>query len=331
MLTLKCQLLNRWWISASRAVLVMAGQLSCTRSGGFYKGRWPVRWSRDRAVERSGPAGDWAIGRTAGSIRVDEIIPPQGRDEGMIQMSHGVAMEMNMLDDIEMGCYIFSGRIYPERYGLGINPISHTTIKHYDGALSRMRISIFAGQVTATVHTDSTDSMYYMKNRVSRQVRNLADSAGFIAAAAFDVEITTCISPDGSHTIFNTAFPDLTQHTWDSAESQRVFNLLVGQAGTSAYVRMALSDLRNAIREPLDTCVNCYRAIESIRQEYLVGDVDDKEARKQSWVRLREATGATESDLDWLKELATPRRHGASIDEPEEQRARALRIAKAGS
>ena len=233
-----------------------------------------------------------------------------------------------MLDDIEMGCYIFSGRVYPERYGLGINPIFDTTIKHYDGALSRMRIGISAGQVTATVHTDSTDSMYYMKNRVSRQVRNLADAAGFIAAAAFDVEITTCISPDGSHTIFNTAFPDLTQHTWDSAESQRVFNLLVGQAGTSAYVRMALSDLRNAIREPLDTCVNCYRAIESIRQEYLVGDVDDKEARKQSWVRLREATGATESDLDWLKELATPRRHGASIDEPEEQRARALRIAR---
>jgi hypothetical protein len=93
----------------------------------------------------------------------EENIPPQGRDGGMIQMSYGVAMEMNMLDDIEMGCYIFSGRIYPERYGLALNPIFDTTIKHHDGVLSRMRISIFAGQVTATVHTDSADSMRLMQ------------------------------------------------------------------------------------------------------------------------------------------------------------------------
>ena len=48
----------------------------------------------------------------------------------------------------------------------------------------------------------------------------------------------------------------------------------------------------------------------------------------RSFVVLREATGATEPDLDWLRELATPRRHGAPIDEPEEQRARALRISR---
>jgi hypothetical protein len=35
----------------------------------------------------------------------------------------------------------------------------------------------------------------------------------------------------------------------------------------SPNIRMALADLRNAIREPLDTCVNCYRAVESVRQE----------------------------------------------------------------
>ena len=160
-------------------------------------------------------------------------------------------------------------------------------------------------------------------------MRILADSAGFVAGAAFDVEISTCISPDGQHTIFNIAFPNLTGNTLDSPESQQVFNLLVSQAGTSTHVRMALSDLRNAIREPLDTCVNCYRAVESIRQQYLPDDVDDDgAARKQSWPRLRNATGVAQSDLDWLKELATPQRHGAPIDEPEEQRERALRIAR---
>ena len=233
-----------------------------------------------------------------------------------------------MRRDVSLDCYIFTGQIHPERYGWGVNPIHDVVVVHHDGAQSRMRVSIIASQVTVTVHTDSTDSVGDMKNRVSRQVRNLTDSLGFVAGAALNVEILACITPDGQHSVFNTAFPEILDNPVDSSESQRVFNALVRQAGRSRFIRMALSDLKNAISEPLDTCVNSYRAVESIRQEYLPGGTDDGPARKQSWSRLREAIGVAQSDLDWLRELATPRRHGAPIDQPEEQRERALRIAR---
>lgn len=91
---------------------------------------------------------------------------------------------------------------------------------------------------------------------------------------------------------------------------------------------MALSDLRNAIREPLDTCVSCYRAVESIRHEYLGQEPDSGPARKQSWIRLREATGIAEAELRWLEERATPRRHGRPIDVTHADRERALLMAR---
>ena len=93
-----------------------------------------------------------------------------------------------------------------------------------------------------------------MKNRVSRQVRNLADSLGFVAGAALDVEILTCITPDGQHWVFNTAFPEIVNNPADSVESQQLLMHLSGRR-SSQFIRMAPSDLRNAISEPLDTCV----------------------------------------------------------------------------
>jgi hypothetical protein len=225
--------------------------------------------------------------------------------------------------------YFFSGRIHPERYEWGINPIYDVIVLHHDGAKSRFRIGISASQLTVMVQTDSDDSLLEMKNRVSRQARNLADALGHVTGAALDVEILTCVSPEGEHYVFNTAFDGLIKDAPGSEASQHIFNVLVRQAGQSQFVRMALSDLRNAIREPLDTCANCYRAVESIRQEYLVeGEPDTGTARKQSWARLREATGMEETELRWLAERAAPRRHGTPIDATHEDRERALRIAR---
>jgi hypothetical protein len=141
------------------------------------------------------------------------------------------------------------------------------------------------------------------------------------------VEIISCIAPDGSSHEFNTGFDGLIKHEVGSEESQRIFNVLIAQAARSQFVRMALSDLRSAIREPLDTCVNCYRAVESIRQEYLEGNPDQGTARKNSWKRLRDAIGADEAELRWLEDRATPRRHGDPTDVTHAERERALRLA----
>jgi hypothetical protein len=223
--------------------------------------------------------------------------------------------------------YFFSGRIHPERYGWGIGEPYEVIVCHHDGASSRLRIAIVASQVNVMVHSNSTEPVLDMKNRVTRLVRNLADAIGYVTGSSLDVEIISCIAPDGSSHVFNTGFDGLIKHEVGSEESQRIFNVLIAQANRSQFVRMALSDLRSAIREPLDTCANCYRALESIRQEYLEGNSDKGTARKNSWERLRDAVGVDEAEVRWLENRATPRRHGNPIDVTHADRERALRLA----
>jgi len=223
--------------------------------------------------------------------------------------------------------YSFSGRIHPERYGWGIGEPYEVIIYHHDGASSQLRTTMVASQVNVTVHTNSAEPVLDMKNRVTRLVRNLADAIGHVTGASLDVEIISCIAPDGSTHVFNTGFDGLIKHEVGSEESQRIFNVLIAQATRSQFVRMALSDLRSAIREPLDTCVNCYRAVESIRQEYLEANPDKGTARKNYWNRLRDAVGVDEAELRWLEDRATPRRHGNPIDVTHAERERALQLA----
>jgi hypothetical protein len=167
-----------------------------------------------------------------------------------------------------------------------------------------------------------------MKNRVTRRVRDLVDALGFVTAASLDVEIISCTSASGDCQVFNTAFDGLLQYAPGTAESQRIFNVLVAQANNSQFVRMALADLRSAISEPLDTCANCYWAVESIRHEYLEGESDSGTARKNSWIRLRDAVGVEEAEIRWLEDRATPRRHGRPIDVTHAEREQALRLAR---
>jgi hypothetical protein len=242
----------------------------------------------------------------------------------------GYQYRRRALEQQEATCthvYFFSGRIHPERYGWGIVEPYEVIINHHDGASSQLRITIVASQVNATVHTNSTEPVLDMKNRVTRWVRSLADALGHVTGASLDVEIISCIAPDGSSHVFNTAFDGLIRHGVGSEESLRLFNVLIVQAARSQFVRMALSDLRSAIREPLDTCVNCYRAVESIRQEYLEGNPDKGADRKNSWKRLRDAVGVDEAELRWLEDRATPRRHGNPMDVTHAERERALRLA----
>src|SRR5258706_1051346 len=224
--------------------------------------------------------------------------------------------------------FVFTGHVYPERYQWTMQPPYEVILLHHDDASSLLKISLTMSQVIVTVHTNSAEDMLEMKNRVTRAVRNLADSVGFVTAAALDVEIISCITPDDAHYVFNTAFDGLLDHDLGTPESVLVFNELIAHANRSEYVRMALADLRSAIREPLDTCVNCYRTVESIRHEYLEGNADTSSARKASWTRMRDAVGLPEEDLRWLEEKATPRRHGGPVDVTGDERQKALRIAR---
>ncbi|MCX4097601.1 hypothetical protein [Nocardia sp. alder85J] len=61
-----------------------------------------------------------------------------------------------------------------------------------------------------------------------------------------------------------------------------------------------------------DAVFYCYRALESLRQEF-VDESDPRNSReKASWDRLRTALSVDAEEAKKLAALATPRRHGAN-------------------
>jgi hypothetical protein len=228
--------------------------------------------------------------------------------------------------------YVFTGRVHPERYGSGIHPLPELTVAHPDGSRSIFRFQLAWSQMTVLVLTDSeAPAILDLKNTVNRLARVALDALGFVWAAGLDLEIVSCVDLSGTAYVFNTAFDGLRDEEGPDRNEREheVLNRLIEQGHRSPNVGLALADLRNAIREPADTCVNCYRAIESIRQEYLGEEgPESKPARKQSWDLLREATGVEEPEVRWLQDLATARRHGESVDVTHADRERALRLAR---
>ena len=73
-----------------------------------------------------------------------------------------------------------------------------------------------------------------------------------------------------------------------------------------------------------------YRAIGTVRQSFLAGDIDTDAARKKSWQSLRDALNVDRDSLDQARALATPRRHGEADTHSvsEAQRFQVLTVAR---
>ncbi len=104
----------------------------------------------------------------------------------------------------------------------------------------------------------------------------------------------------------------------------------LGHSVTNANVRHALADIRMAMGFTEDCFFYCYRAIESMRQQYFddPGAFDDGADRRQSWVRLREALDVDESTLRALHVKANTRRHGRNVSSQFEERREAVRMTR---
>jgi len=76
----------------------------------------------------------------------------------------------------------------------------------------------------------------------------------------------------------------------------------------SSHLQRAFADLREAIRSPKDTGFFCYRAIESLRQFFVV---ELNAPDKQSWEVLRTALQIDRPTIDYVKTFADSARHGA--------------------
>jgi hypothetical protein len=228
--------------------------------------------------------------------------------------------------------FTFTGRVHPERYDFGMAGLPRLTISEPAGIQSHYRFQLDHSQMTVQVQTNGVKSILDLNNAANDLARIALDALGYIWSAALDLEIVSCVDPDGQLHVFNTAFDGLgfrEQGTGAEEREHATLNILIHRAISSEAIRQAIKDLRSAIREPSDTVFHCYRAVEAIRQEYFgTGRTDTAVARRASWDRLRKATGVQESDLRWLEELATRRRHGEPVSVSHETRERAIRLAR---
>lgn len=212
----------------------------------------------------------------------------------------------------------FIGRLSPERYDWSLaEPISVQLGGDHPLDVS---LTITHSQICIRLQGHFPGTLLDLKNTASDIAQALVDAVGFVFAAAIDVEIATCIDANGNFHVFNTAFDGIREGDLDSD----ALTALASKALGHWAFRAALSDHRQAIAEVNGTAALCYRAVESIRQSYVIDDGN----RASSWEALRASTGVTEDELRWLENKGTPRRHGEVIDLSEEDRRKALRIAR---
>lgn len=202
-----------------------------------------------------------------------------------------------------MGIYTFSGKVLPERTNVSI-PTIELNMKAIGTNISgTATIYILLSQVSVILNTNSDSDLPTLKNYMEYLIRTYIDAYGYLFGRGYDVEITSAINPEGNYTVFGVGIPELEESQNDRPLS---FQQLVTAMNKSYYLHRALGDLREAIRSPIDTGFFCYRAIESIRQNFKKEENDDA----KSWVNLRKSLLIDRSWIDKVKKFADPVRHG---------------------
>ena len=202
-----------------------------------------------------------------------------------------------------MGIYTFNGKILPERANVSISPLN-INMEAIDTDISgTATIYIFVSQVSIILNTNSDSDLPTLKNYMEYLVRTYIDAYGYLSGRGYDVEITSVVNPEGNYTVFGVGIPELEESQNDRPLS---FQQLVTAMSKSYHLHRALGDLREAIRSPLDTGFFCYRAIESIRQNFKKEDNDDA----KSWENLRKSLLIDRNWIDQVKKFADPVRHG---------------------
>jgi hypothetical protein len=160
-------------------------------------------------------------------------------------------------------------------------------------------------------------------------VQGVLDALGFSLAASLKAEVSAILSNGNTLVTRTVSWPELRSNPEDSLRvPEPELAPFVRAAMLNLHARHALADLRAALDYPDDTAFYSYRAVETIRQAFVVGDGDSDAARKESWVALRNALKVERESLDRVGLLARTRRHGEATNLTEEERLQALAVAR---
>ena len=205
--------------------------------------------------------------------------------------------------ELLMGTYTFVGTVLRAH-----SPITIVSVR--EGALDPIRVSVMdtegrlafdaavrvvASHVEVVVRDTQGSDAGTLGNYADRLVRGLLDAHGFINGEAYDLSITHYIdhSFSGPNWVqpftvgalslesgVETTFDDLARIVFQNARDDLGSKVVIA----SAHLAQALADIREAIRNPHDTALFCFRAI-TLRDS---GVLDQKAAtaREPSPLRL---------------------------------------------
>lgn len=213
------------------------------------------------------------------------------------------------LNMVDMERFSFHGSVLPEREGLSIPFTNFTRVDALTGYTFKTDLFVSSGLITAIVEPLSIGVLepFRFKTIVEDSIRSIIDIHGYYQGKAYDVEIKTCIEPDGKVREYGIGVTelegDISSRPVPPAEIIRAF-------GQSDSLPIALGDLRESVKSG-HTALFCYRALESMRQHFY--KIEDGNDRCPSWERMRNNLNLTK---DWINrrigKYAVPQRHGSN-------------------
>ena len=202
----------------------------------------------------------------------------------------------------------FSGVVLPERAPLSVSNVHSQIVDATGKAHATITLNIYANQVTATVESDEPN-LYTLRNLVRSETEFVTSVAGFLLGHGYDVEITKVFDLQLASTqVFGIDIPVVSQRAQGRdvpAVVNAIFPLCYGS--DAVYLRRCLADLTAALRRLDDAPFYCYRALESLRQSFGAGLSDGEQ-----WQAMAQALGSSKEEMEPLRSLAFPARHGAA-------------------
>ncbi|MDX1880086.1 hypothetical protein SBE55_19985 [Mycolicibacterium sp. 141076] len=208
----------------------------------------------------------------------------------------------------------FIGTVSPEQ---GCWWIENTfTLAH---GLDTVQISVQNSAFNVHVTTPDGPPDAIWADRVWRRteviVRSALDSLGFHRGASLDIKLVSGIVDNGAGRVYLAIHrPAFVTPSEDDQTPADVLGPFVVTASRHPSVRLALADIREAMRLTEDCAFYCFRAIESMRQHFLPDGEDDRAAREESWGKLRDVLDVDRAPIDEIRLAANARRHGGTAE-----------------
>ena len=175
---------------------------------------------------------------------------------------------------------------------------------------------------------DQNINLLTLKNRVENCVRIFADAAGYTTACGYDVEIESAFNPITNQLVIFGVHEDIfddqqinrdTDNGKPHPDISISIDALAKLSGVNMELSIALSDFREAIRQPSFTSFHCYRAIEALRHTF-------KGGKESQWIELRTVLNVDKRDIDEIITFASGLRHGEVLPQPWEARKKHMLI-----